>query len=219
MKKKLKMYKKLFKRLIDLFVAIITFIVILPVFLVVTIVLTIANSGSPFFFQKRPGKNEKIFRLIKFKTMNDKKDTSGVLLPDSKRLTKVGKFVRKTSLDEIPQLLNVIKGDMSLIGPRPLLPEYLPLYTEEQKLRHIVRPGITGLAQVKGRNLMKFSERFKNDVYYVKNLSLLLDIKIIFMTINSIFFKKSEIINGQTVDDVDDLGISKNLSSNHFKTK
>lgn len=213
------MYKKLFKRLIDLFLAIIIFTVISPVFLIVVTVLIFANSGSPFFFQKRPGKHEKIFKLVKFKTMNDKKDSSGVLLPDSKRLTKVGKFVRKTSLDEIPQLFNVIKGDMSLIGPRPLLPEYLPLYTDEQKLRHNVRPGITGLAQVKGRNLMKFSERFKNDVYYVKNLSLFLDLKIIFMTINSVFFKKSEIINGQTVDDVDDLGISKHLSSNHFKSK
>ena len=151
--------------------------------------------------------------------MNDKVDQEGVLLPDAERLTKIGGFVRKTSLDEIPQLINVLLGDMSLIGPRPLLPEYLPLYTDIQKKRHEVRPGITGLAQVKGRNEMLFSERMRNDVYYVEHLSFFLDIKIIFMTIKSVLFKSKSIVLGQTVDEVDDIGLSKNLSSNHFKKK
>lgn len=213
------MYKNIFKRLFDFATALIAFILLSPIFIFVTIRLYIANDGKPFFFQKRPGRNEKIFEVIKFKTMNDKRDEQGELLQDADRLTKIGAFVRKTSLDEIPQLINVIKGDMSLIGPRPLLPEYLPLYTDKHRRRHEVRPGITGLAQVKGRNNMKFSERFDNDVFYVDNLSIFLDIKIIFMTIQSVFFKSSDIVNGQTVDDVDDLGISKNLSSNHFKKK
>jgi len=190
-----------------------------PIFLLVTIALFFANQGSIFFIQNRPGKDGKIFKVIKFKTMNDRKDKEGVLLSDEERLTKTGRFVRKTSLDELPQLLNVIKGDMSLIGPRPLLPEYLPLYTDEQKKRHHVKPGITGLAQVKGRNLMKFSERFINDVYYVENMSFKLDFKILIMTINTVFFGKSNIVNGQTVDEVDDIGLSKGLSSNHFKNK
>ena len=211
------MYKKIFKRIFDLAISLIGFIVTLPLFLLVTIALFYVNQGSPFFFQKRPGKNQKIFKIIKFKTMNDKKDSFGTLLPDSKRLTKIGSLVRKTSIDEIPQLINVIKGDMSLIGPRPLLPEYLPFYTEIQKKRHNVRPGITGLAQVKGRNQMKFSERLINDIYYVEHLSLSLDIKIIFLTIKSVLFNSGTIINGQTVDDVDDIGLSKNLSNNHFK--
>jgi lipopolysaccharide/colanic/teichoic acid biosynthesis glycosyltransferase len=149
--------------------------------------------------------------------MNDKKDTHGNLLPDAARLTKIGQFVRKTSLDEIPQLLNVLIGEMSLVGPRPLLPDYLPMYSETQRKRHDVRPGITGLAQVKGRNTMKFSERLINDVYYVENLSFFLDIKILFLTVRSVLFKSGTVINGQTVDDVDDIGLSKNLSSNHFK--
>jgi len=151
--------------------------------------------------------------------MNDKKDAEGNLLSDAERLTPVGGFVRKTSLDEIPQLINVLKGDMSIIGPRPMLPEYLPLYSEKHKRRHNVRPGITGLAQVKGRNQMKFSERFDNDVFYVENLSLLLDLKILLLTVKSVLFRSSTIVHGQTVDEVDDLGISKNLSSNHFKSK
>lgn len=188
-----------------------------PVFIVVTIALYFANSGKPFFFQLRPGKDERIFKIVKFKTMNDKTNEKGELLPDTERLTYIGAFVRKTSLDEIPQLINVLKGDMSIIGPRPMLPEYLPLYSEKHKRRHNVRPGITGLAQVKGRNQMKFSERFDNDVYYVENISLGLDIKIIILTIKSVLFKSSTIVNGQTVDEVDDLGISRNLSSNHFK--
>ena len=213
------MYKNYFKRLFDFFAAFFGLLVLSPIFIVVMIGLYVANQGKPFFFQARPGKNERIFNIIKFKTMNDKKDAQGNLLPDADRLTPIGAFVRKTSLDEIPQLINVLKGDMSLIGPRPMLPEYLPLYSEKHKKRHNVKPGITGLAQVKGRNTMKFSERFDNDVYYVENLSVFLDIKILFSTVKSVLFKSSTIVNGQTVDDVDDLGISKNLSSNHFKKK
>lgn len=211
------MYRSFFKRLFDFSAAGLGLLLLSPVFLIVTIWLFVANQGKPFFVQKRPGLHGKIFSILKFKTMNDKKDNSGHLLPDSERLTSIGAFMRKTSLDEIPQLLNVLKGDMSVIGPRPLLPEYLLRYDDEQKKRHNVRPGITGLAQVKGRNTMKFSERLRNDVYYVNHLSFLLDIKILFLTIKSVFFKSSTVINGQTVDDVDDIGLSKDLSANHFK--
>lgn len=211
------MYKNIFKRLFDFTAAFLGLLLLSPVFIFVTIGLLFANHGKPFFFQRRPGKNGRLFNIIKFKTMNDKKDENGNLLPDADRLTRIGSFVRKTSLDEIPQLINVLKGDMSLIGPRPMLPEYLPLYSEKHKQRHKVRPGITGLAQVKGRNTMKFSERFDNDVFYVNHLSFLLDVKIILLTVKSVLFKSSTIVNGQTVDDVDDLGISRNLSSNHFK--
>lgn len=213
------MYKRSLKRLVDFTAALLLLIVISPFFLIITLGLTLSNRGNPFFFQRRPGKNERIFSIVKFKTMTDQVDSHGNLLPDADRLTTMGKVVRKTSLDEIPQLINVLKGDMSLIGPRPLLPEYLSLYSEKHRRRHEVRPGITGMAQVKGRNEMKFSERFENDVYYVDNLSLLLDLKILFLTIKSVLFKSSTIVHGQTVDDVDDLGISKNLSSNHFKNK
>lgn len=213
------LYKNFFKRFIDFLAALFGLLILFPLFLLVIIALFFANQGKPFFFQLRPGKGGKIFKIIKFKTMNDRVDAQGNLLPNADRLTSVGAFVRKTSLDEIPQLINVLKGDMSLIGPRPMLPEYLPFYSEKHRKRHLVRPGITGLAQVKGRNTMKFSERFDNDVYYVENLSLILDIKILFLTVKSVLFKSSTIVNGQTVDDVDDLGISKNLSSNHFKKK
>src|SRR5690606_10492334 len=150
---------------------------------------------------------------------NDKKDSNGLLLQDADRLTTVGRWVRKTSLDELPQLINVLKGDMSLVGPRPLLPEYLPLYNEVQKRRHLVRPGITGLAQVKGRNNMKFSERLINDVYYADNISFDLDLRILFMTLRVLLFKSSSVVIGQTVDDVDDIGLSRDLDSNHFKKK
>lgn len=170
---------------------------LLPVFLIVTALLYLANQGKPFFLQPRPGKDGKIFRVIKYKTMNDQKDAQGNLLPDEVRLTPVGKFVRKTSLDEIPQLLNVIKGDMSLIGPRPLLVEYLPLYNEVQRRRHEVRPGITGWAQVNGRNAISWDEKFRYDVWYVDNLSPWLDLKIIFLTIYKIF--KSEGISAEGV--------------------
>jgi len=162
-----------------------------------TIALAIANNGKPFFFQKRPGKNERIFSIIKFKTMNDKKDAQGNLLSDAERLTGVGKFVRKTSLDEIPQLINVLKGDMSLIGPRPLLPEYLPLYNQEQKRRHQVKPGITGWAQVNGRNAISWEDKFRLDVEYVNQQSLILDIKILFLTIKKVFFSEGINQEGQ----------------------
>lgn len=187
------MYRHFLKRVIDFILALIGFILLSPIFLIVLIILMINNQGKPFFFQKRPGKDEKIFHVIKFKTMNDKKGADGELLPDADRLTKAGIFVRKTSLDEIPQLLNVLKGDMSLIGPRPLLPEYLPLYNETQKKRHNVKPGITGWAQVNGRNAISWKKKFEYDVWYVENLSFLLDIKIIFKTIIKVV--RSEDIN------------------------
>ena len=187
------MYKAFFKTLIDFFLALIMLVCLSPVFVFIFIYLYFYNNGSPFFFQKRPGKNEKIFLIVKFKTMNDKKDEQGNLLPDEKRLSKVGRFIRKTSLDEIPQLLNVLKGDMSLIGPRPLLPEYLPLYNKEQKKRHIVKPGITGWAQVNGRNAISWQKKFEYDLWYVKNINLQLDIKILFKTVTKVF--KSDGVN------------------------
>ncbi len=213
------MYRAFFKRFIDFIASLLGLIILSPIFLIVFVALFFANRGIPFFNQKRPGKNEKIFRLIKFKTMNDQRGTDGELLSDAERLTVIGAFIRKTSLDEIPQLVNVLKGEMSLIGPRPLLPEYLGLYSEKHRRRHEVRPGITGLAQVEGRNQMKFSERFDRDVYYVDNLSFSLDLRIFIMTLRSVFFKSSDIVNGQTVDEVDDLGISIRLSSNNFKNR
>ena len=180
------MYKYFFKRVLDFFAALIGFILLSPVFIIVMIGLFFANNGKPFFFQTRPGKNERLFNIIKFKTMNDKKDTLDQLLPDSERLTKIGAFVRKTSLDEIPQLINVIKGDMSLIGPRPLLIQYLSLYNETQKQRHNIRPGITGWAQVNGRNAISWEQKFIFDVWYVENLNFLLDVKILFLTIKKV---------------------------------
>lgn len=189
------MYKAFLKPLLDFLAAFIGFLLLSPVFLLVMIALFLANNGKAFFFQKRPGKNGKIFSIVKFKTMNDKKDNQGNLLPDAQRLTKVGKFVRKTSLDEIPQLLNVLKGDMSLVGPRPLLIEYLPLYDEHQKRRHDVRPGITGWAQVNGRNAISWQQKFEYDVWYVENCSFVLDVKIILKTIKKVLV--SEGINTQ----------------------
>lgn len=177
------MYKLFLKRFIDLMVPLIGLIIILPVFIVVLIGLAIANSGKPFFFQDRPGKNGRIFQIIKFRTMNEKRGADGALLPDSERLTKIGSFVRKTSLDEIPQLINVLKGDMSLIGPRPLLVQYLPLYNDHQARRHEVRPGITGWAQVNGRNAISWRQKFEYDVWYVDNLSFWLDLKILYLTV------------------------------------
>lgn len=187
------MYKLFFKRVIDFLLALIALLLLSPIFIIILVLLTIYNAGKPFFFQVRPGQNERIFKVIKFKTMNDKKDSKGELLPDSIRLTRVGKFVRKTSLDEIPQLLNVLRGDMSLIGPRPLLVEYLPLYNDKQKRRHSVKPGITGLAQVSGRNAISWKRKFEYDVQYVDNMSFLLDVKIFFRTFLKVF--KSEGIN------------------------
>ncbi|MEN6597942.1 MAG: sugar transferase [Proteiniphilum sp.] len=191
------MYRFIFKRTFDFIASTIGFIIISPIFLLVWIWLSIANMGAgAFFFQERPGKDEKIFKVIKFKTMNDRKDASGNLLPDAQRLTKVGKFVRSTSLDEIPQLLNVIKGDMSLIGPRPLLVQYLPLYNNIQRRRHEVRPGITGWAQVNGRNAISWEQKFAYDVWYVDNVSLSLDVKILLKTIQKVF--KREGISSDT---------------------
>lgn len=184
------LYKFFFKRVLDLVTSIIVFMLLSPIFLAIMILLSIANNGSPFFFQQRPGKNERIFKIIKFKTMNDTKDLAGNLLPDVERLTKVGNFIRKTSLDEIPQLINVIKGDMSLIGPRPLLISYLELYNELEKKRHDVRPGITGWAQVNGRNAIDWETKFKLDIYYVENISLWLDIKIALKTIKNVLISK-----------------------------
>ena len=187
------MYKLFFKRIIDFLTALIGLILASPILLVLIIILSISNRGSCFFFQKRPGKSGKIFKVIKFKTMNDKKDDQGNLLSDEKRLTNLGKFVRKTSLDELPQLINVLKGDMSLIGPRPLLPEYLTLYNPIQRKRHDVKPGITGWAQVNGRNAISWEKKFELDVWYVEHLSFKLDAKILFKTILKVI--KSEGIN------------------------
>jgi len=183
-------YIRLVKPFLDFFVALAVFLVISPIFLLITFFLLIANKGYPFFLQKRPGKKEQIFTIIKFKTMNDKKDAQGSLLPDAQRLTSVGSFVRKTSLDEIPQLLNVVKGDMSFVGPRPLLPEYLPLYNDAQKQRHLVKPGITGWAQVMGRNAISWQKKFELDVWYVTNQSFALDIKILVKTVKKVIFKE-----------------------------
>ena len=187
------MYRTFFKPLIDKAFAFTLILISLPITLVVSILLYFYNNGKPFFFQQRPGLNGQIFRIWKFKTMNDKRDADGNLLPDSQRLTPVGAFVRKTSLDELPQLLNVLKGDMALVGPRPLLVEYLPLYSHRQNRRHEVKPGITGWAQVNGRNAISWQEKFEFDVWYVENLSLVLDIKILWMTVLKVF--KSEGIN------------------------
>lgn len=192
------MYKNFFKRIIDFILSFIGLIFFSPVLSIFAIILVITNKGKPFFIQQRPGKNEKIFKLIKFKTMTDKKDENGNLLPDEKRLTKIGKIIRKTSIDELPQLINVLKGDMSLIGPRPLLVEYLPLYNTFQKRRHEVKPGITGWAQVNGRNAISWQKKFEFDVWYVDNISFLLDIKILLLTLKKVI-KPEGISSGNNV--------------------
>lgn len=184
------MYRNAFKRILDFIASFIGLLVLSPVFVIITIGLFFANQGKPFFFQKRPGKNGKIFKIIKFKTMNDKRDPSGKLLSDELRLTKIGAFVRKTSLDEIPQLINVLKGEMSLIGPRPLLPEYLNLYNDFQRRRNDVKPGITGWAQVNGRNTISWEQKFEYDVWYVDHLNFLLDIKILLLTVKKVFLSE-----------------------------
>ena len=185
------MYRHILKPIIDFVLAASALILLSPVFLIVTILLTFSNKGSAFFLQRRPGRNGEIFNIIKFKTMTDQKDANGILLPDYQRITFPGKIVRKTSLDEIPQLINVLKGEMSLIGPRPLLPEYLALYTPEQNRRHCVKPGITGLAQVNGRNAISWEEKFKYDIEYVDTISPLLDAKIILSTIDKVVRRKN----------------------------
>lgn len=191
------MYKHGLKRVIDFILVFIVLVVIWPILLLITIWLYFANKGAgAFFTQERPGKDGKIFRVIKFKSMTDERDAEGKLLPDAKRLTHVGKFVRATSIDELPQLINVLKGDMALIGPRPLLPEYLPLYSEEQARRHEVRPGITGWAQVNGRNAISWSRKFELDVWYVEHCSLLLDVRIMLLTIKKVFAKEGIVKDG-----------------------
>lgn len=187
------MYRSFIKPLSDIVAAWIGLIVLSPVFLVITVLLFLANQGQPFFFQLRPGKQGKIFKIIKFRTMNNNKDADGKLLPDADRLTAVGRFVRKTSLDEIPQLLNVAIGQMSLIGPRPLLTHYLHLYNDFQNRRHEVKPGITGWAQVNGRNAISWDKKFEYDVWYVDHISFILDLKILFMTVKKVI--KSDGIN------------------------
>ena len=185
------MYLCLFKRLIDFIIAFFALVIVWPILLLISIWLYFANKGAGIFFlQERPGKDEKIFRVIKFKTMTDERGADGNLLSDKERLTKIGKFVRSTSIDELPQLINVLKGDMSLIGPRPLLPQYLPLYSKEQARRHEVRPGITGWAQVNGRNAISWSKKFELDVWYVDHCSLLLDLKIILLTVKKVFVRE-----------------------------
>jgi lipopolysaccharide/colanic/teichoic acid biosynthesis glycosyltransferase len=196
------MYRIFFKRFIDFIIAVLGLLVLSPVFVLVTLGLFFANQGKPFFLQPRPGKNGKIFTIIKFKTMNDKKDAAGNLLSDAERLTKIGALVRKTSLDEIPQLLNVLKGDMSIIGPRPLLVEYLPLYNETQKRRHHVKPGITGWAQVNGRNAISWAQKFEYDVWYVKNITFVLDLKILVLTIKKVFVSEGISQKGEVTMEV-----------------
>jgi len=194
------MYKHFFKRFLDFWISLIALICISPILLVVTIWLHFANKGAgAFFLQERPGYKGKIFKIIKFKTMTDERDENGELLPDTQRLTKVGKFVRATSIDELPQLINVLKGDMALIGPRPLLIKYLPLYSEEQMRRHDVRPGISGWAQCHGRNGISWTEKFKLDVWYVDHVSLFVDIQVIYETIKKVFVKEG--INNETAQE------------------
>lgn len=191
------MYKKYIKRLLDFSIVLVALLIIWPILLIITVWLHFANKGAgAFFTQDRPGKGGKIFKVIKFKTMTDERDAEGNLLPDAERLTKVGRFVRSTSIDELPQLINVLKGDMSLIGPRPLLPQYLPLYSPEQARRHEVRPGITGWAQCHGRNAITWTEKFKLDVWYVDNISFWTDVKVIFITLKKVLFRED--INSAT---------------------
>jgi lipopolysaccharide/colanic/teichoic acid biosynthesis glycosyltransferase len=191
------MYKYFLKRFLDFWISLIVLICISPLLLVVTLWLHFANKGAgAFFYQERPGKNAKIFKVVKFKTMTDERDADGNLLPDEQRLTKVGKFVRSTSIDELPQLINVFKGDMALIGPRPLLPQYLPLYSPEQMRRHEVRPGISGWAQCHGRNAISWTEKFKLDVWYVDHVSIWTDLKVFFITIKNVLMRKD--INSAT---------------------
>lgn len=184
------MYKGLFKRILDIIISFVGLIIFSPILVFVTCLLIIYNNGSVFYIQNRPGKDGKTFNLIKLKTMTDTKNQDGILLPDSERLTKVGIFIRSFSIDEIPQLVNVIKGDMSIVGPRPLLVEYLPFYSSDQSKRHNLRPGITGWAQINGRNAITWKQKFEYDVWYVENVSLVLDIKIMFLTLKKVIFRE-----------------------------
>ena len=206
------MYRHFFKRVIDFMASLCGLLVIWPLLAVVTVWLHFANKGAgAFFLQERPGRNARIFKVIKFKTMTDERDADGKLLPDAQRLTKVGRFVRSTSIDELPQLINVLKGDMSLIGPRPLLPEYLWVFDDFQKRRMEVRPGITGLAQVHGRNHLKLSKKFEYDVWYVDHCSFLLDIKILWLTVVNVM-KRADVGKGAgDMKDIDDLNMSQRI--------
>lgn len=209
------MYKNCFKRLIDFTLALFGLICVSPILLVVTVLLHFANKGAgAFFFQERPGLNGKIFKIVKFKTMTDERDAKGELLPDAQRFTKVGRYVRSTSIDELPQLVNVLKGEMSLIGPRPLLVQYLPLYSKEQFRRHEVRPGITGWAQVNGRNHCKLSKKFEYDVWYVDHCTFMTDLKIIYMTIANVFRGKDVGEGSNDMEQVDDLHFAERLLLN-----
>ena len=195
------MYKHFFKRLLGFLGALLALLLLSPLFIVVTLWLHFANKGAgAFFTQSRPGKGEKIFKVIKFKSMTDERDVNGNLLPDAQRLTKVGRFVRSTSIDELPQLINVLKGDMSFIGPRPLLVEYLPYYTEREKLRHTVRPGISGWAQVHGRNTVKWDDRLEYDAYYAEHISFPLDVRIFFMTVVNVLKRKDVSVDVSLVE-------------------
>ena len=206
------MYKHFFKRVIDFTIALVALLAIWPILLIIYIWLTIANKGAgALFYQERPGLHGKIFKVIKFKTMTDERDADGKLLPDAERLTKVGRFVRSTSIDELPQLINVLKGDMALIGPRPLLPQYLPLYSKEQARRHEVRPGITGWAQVNGRNLCKLSKKFEYDVWYVDHCTMVTDLKIIWMTVMNVINRKDVGEGAGNMADVDDLHFAERI--------
>lgn len=212
------MYKHFFKRFFDFWIALIALICISPILLVVTIWLHFANKGAgTFFLQERPGKDAKIFKVIKFKTMTDERNAEGNLLPDAVRLTKVGKFVRSTSLDELPQLINVLKGDMSFIGPRPLYVNFLKLYNETQARRHEVRPGISGWAQVHGRNLCTYSKKFEYDVWYVDHISFKVDVQILFLTIANVFGRKDIGVGSGNNDEVDDLGFTQRLKDMGLK--
>ena len=197
------MYKNCFKRIIDFIIVLVALLIIWPFLLIIYIGLTIANKGAgAIFYQERPGKDAKIFKVMKFKSMTDERDADGNLLPNEQRITKVGAFIRKTSLDELPQLINVLKGDMSLIGPRPLMPRYLQLYSKEQARRHDVRPGITGWAQVNGRNAISWTKKFELDVWYVDNISFVLDVKILFMTVMNVLKRKDIDSSGDKVGSV-----------------
>ena len=192
------MYAKFWKRILDFTLSLAALIVLSPVLLVLTVLGAVKMKGNPFFTQLRPGKDEKIFKLIKFRSMTCEKDENGNLLPDEVRLTRYGKFLRSTSRDELPELINILKGDMSIVGPRPLVPQYLEYYTQTERLRHTVLPGLTGLAQVKGRNLASWENRFENDVFYVRNLSFWLDVKILLLTVFKVINKEGVVVRGTT---------------------
>lgn len=196
------MYAKFFKRPLDFILALVAFVVLFPVLLILTVLGAIKMKGNPFFVQPRPGKNERIFKLIKFRTMTCEKDEHGNLLPDEKRLTRYGKFLRSTSLDELPELINIIKGDMSIVGPRPQLVRDMVFMTEQQRMRHTVRPGLTGLAQVNGRNNISWEEKFENDLQYIEKISLIGDIKLILKTVVKVF-RRSDTVREGTESDID----------------